>query len=364
MFEYQYPQQVLFQQLFPPTESYDYHYQQQQQYQPQYQLQINPQYQQQYQQVPQQFYQPQQYYQQAQLSSSQQSQLQQLLQQQPQYYSQQPQPQQQQPQPQQQPQQHQQQHQPPQPQQVPQPPSLHYIPQLYQSSKRSPLIEKLADVLPHPPLSLATISFESFTQNPPKRLRRRSKYTKEQDEMIVKLKKLGRSWVAIADITGVGSFLAARNRYQVLIGQQGGGTSECDIEDIMALQSLIDDGEIEKWRFLSREFHKSTGKKFTDRELQDIVRLLFWSNPESFGISEDYLKLFMKLKETNTTKTNESHNHNNHSPTNSSILSTELKSPYDQPVDNTYTEPTTNSSASSQHRYQEEYYPSSYHYTQ
>ena len=106
--------------------------------------------------------------------------------------------------------------------------------------------------------------------------------------MIVNLKKKGKSWVEIAEITGVGSYLAARNRFQVIVGQQGNNNSSAwDNTDKLFLNQLLDAGEIEKWRFICCELNKLTNKNFTDYECREMIRQLFWLNPASFGVNEE-----------------------------------------------------------------------------
>ncbi|CCH44655.1 Adherence factor [Wickerhamomyces ciferrii] len=158
------------------------------------------------------------------------------------------------------------------------------------------LIGTLKEVLPEPPLINQPLQSE-FAETTLKRSKRKSKFTREQDEMIVDLKSKGKSWVDIAQIAGVGSFLAARNRYQVLIGQQGVGSSIWGAGDSQNLQSLVDDGELEKWRFISREMYKLTGKQFTDVQCRELIRDIFLQDPEEFGVSEDALNEITEVKD-------------------------------------------------------------------
>lgn len=151
------------------------------------------------------------------------------------------------------------------------------------------LIRTLKEVLPEPPLRNQPLQAE-FAETTIKRSKRKSKFTKEQDDMIVDLKNKGKSWADIAQIAGVGSFLAARNRYQVLIGQQGVGSSVWGVSDSQNLQSLVDEGEIEKWRFIAREMYKLTGKSFTDVQCRELIRKLFLQDPTEFGVDEGVLK--------------------------------------------------------------------------
>lgn len=152
------------------------------------------------------------------------------------------------------------------------------------------IISTLKDVLSVPPLKTQQIPDEPVSEPTLKRSKRRSKFTAEQDAQIVELKKKGMAWVDIAKTTGVGSFLAARNRYQVLMGQQGVASTVWDAQDTRCLQGLIDEGEMEKWRFIAREMYKLTGKFFTDVQCRELVRDLFMANPGDFGVDEEVLK--------------------------------------------------------------------------
>ncbi|EGW31756.1 uncharacterized protein SPAPADRAFT_62350 [Spathaspora passalidarum NRRL Y-27907] len=157
--------------------------------------------------------------------------------------------------------------------------------------------ERLQPLLPIPPLSRAPTRPDLNMNLSQKRAKRKSKFTKQQDEMIVSLKKKGKSWVEIAEITNVGSYLAARNRYQVIVGQQGNNNSSSwDLRDKVHLQEILDAGELEKWRFISNELNKSSNKNFTDLECREMIRELFWSNPASFGVNEETINECLKEK--------------------------------------------------------------------
>ncbi|KAL6453029.1 ADF1 Adherence factor [Candida maltosa Xu316] len=148
--------------------------------------------------------------------------------------------------------------------------------------------ERIQQVLPPPPLSRAPVRPDMTVNLTSKRAKRKSKFTQDQDDMIVGLKKKGKSWVEIAEITGVGSYLAARNRYQVIVGQQGNNNSSAwDNKDKILLHQLLDAGELEKWRFICSELNKSTNKNFTDYECREMIRELFWNNPATFGVNEE-----------------------------------------------------------------------------
>ncbi|EDK44518.1 hypothetical protein LELG_02697 [Lodderomyces elongisporus NRRL YB-4239] len=157
--------------------------------------------------------------------------------------------------------------------------------------------ERLQKVLPPPPLSKAPIRPDITVSTTAKRAKRKSKFSQEQDDLIVTLKKKGKNWVEIAEILGVGSYLAARNRYQVIVGQQGNNNSSAwDNTDKLFLKNLLDAAEFEKWRYITAELNKSTGKVFTDYECREVIRELFWQDPSSFGVSEDTIKESIKEK--------------------------------------------------------------------
>ncbi|GMG20620.1 unnamed protein product [Ambrosiozyma monospora] len=161
----------------------------------------------------------------------------------------------------------------------------------------SVLAYKISQTIPIPPFANIEPTKKSMKAQQPKRSRRKSKFTKEQDELIINMKKAGKSWVEIAEVAGVGTYLAARNRYQVLIGQQGGGNSECGPDDVLALRELIDEGEIEKMKYLSKEFEKSTGKPYDYKQIRELLRYLFWKDPGNFDVDESYLTELMRLQE-------------------------------------------------------------------
>lgn len=156
-------------------------------------------------------------------------------------------------------------------------------------------IDELARILPQPPLCTASIRPDSLKSSSPKKPRRRSKYTEEQDDAIISLKRCGKSWAEIAEVSGVGSALAVRNRYQVLVGQQGGENSNNGPEDVLALRALIDDGELEKWRYLARELEKHCGRRLTDVQCREVVRRVFVYHAPFFGITDRYLSEFSHL---------------------------------------------------------------------
>lgn len=147
-----------------------------------------------------------------------------------------------------------------------------------------------------PPFSTLKPSKSSMKTQKPKRSKRRSKFTQEQDLMIINMKKENKTWVEIAECAKVDSYLAARNRYQVLIGQQGGGTGECGPEDVLVLKNIVDDGEVEKMKYLSKEFRKCTGKQCSYKQVRELIRYLFWKNTGKFDVGASYLQELERLQ--------------------------------------------------------------------
>lgn len=174
----------------------------------------------------------------------------------------------------------------------------------------SDLAYKISESSPTPPFNTIAPNPRALKRSVPKNARRKSKFTDEQDQLIIKLKRQGKTWVDIADLAGVGTYLAARNRYQVLIGQQGGGTSVCGPDDAIALQSVVDSGEIEKFKFIAKEFEKRTGKSYNHEQVREFIRFLFWRDPEIFNVNSGYLDELIKLQKQRSKNglTNE-HNH-------------------------------------------------------
>ncbi|KAF3989278.1 hypothetical protein FT663_02825 [Candidozyma haemuli var. vulneris] len=150
----------------------------------------------------------------------------------------------------------------------------------------STVIERLQLLLPAPPLAKAPLRPEPLTTMSPRRTKRKSKFTREQDQLILSLKRQGRSWVEIADITNVGSYLAARNRYQVIVGQQGSTNLSFSPESKQYLQKLLDAGELCKWDYIAQRLSRSTGKHFTSKACREYARFLLFSDPESLGVNQ------------------------------------------------------------------------------
>lgn len=98
------------------------------------------------------------------------------------------------------------------------------------------------------------------------------------------MKKEGRPWSDISEAAKCGNSIAARNRYQVLIGQQGGGAVVWDSEDTSALQRMLEDGEKAKWNFIANELSRVRSKKASRMACQRKIKELFDGNPAVFGI--------------------------------------------------------------------------------
>lgn len=139
--------------------------------------------------------------------------------------------------------------------------------------------------LPEPPLATAMptnpTAMNSDSQPRPKK---KSKYSAEQDNIILQMKREGKSWSDIAEAANCGNALAARNRYQVLIGQQGGGSMAWETEDAVGLKMLLEKGEKAKWDYIATEISRMRSKNFTAVDCQGVIKQLFDENPAFFGI--------------------------------------------------------------------------------
>lgn len=169
-------------------------------------------------------------------------------------------------------------------------------------SKVSQLAADISAKMLNPPFKNQKACKTAFVQEKPKRTRRKSKFTTEQDEMIVRMKNENKSWVEIAEAAKVDSYLTARNRYQVLIGQQGGCASEFTTEDLVDLKSIVDEAENEKMKHLSKEFRKCTGKLCTYKQVRELIRYLFWKDPSQFDVGPSYLKELERLQNQRETE--------------------------------------------------------------
>lgn len=139
--------------------------------------------------------------------------------------------------------------------------------------------------LTDPPLATATPPNANALQpDPQPRPKKKSKYSAEQDAIILKLKREGKSWTEIAAAADCGNALAARNRYQVLIGQQGGGTVIWDADDAHALKALLEEAERAKWNFIASELSRVRSKHFSPHEVRGKIKQLFDQNPSYFGV--------------------------------------------------------------------------------
>lgn len=139
--------------------------------------------------------------------------------------------------------------------------------------------------IPEPPLALAPpINPNVMKSDPQPRPKKKSKYTAEQDQIILSMKKNGLPWTDISKAAQCGNHIAARNRYQVLIGQQGGGAVVWDSDDTMTFKRMLEDGERAKWNFIANELSRIRSKKATPMACQRKVKELFEHNPAMFGI--------------------------------------------------------------------------------
>nr|WEJ92678.1 actin depolymerizing factor, cofilin [Yamadazyma tenuis] len=167
-------------------------------------------------------------------------------------------------------------------------------------------MEKISAFLPAPPLVKVPNRPNFNQQMQQKRSKRKSKFTVQQDEMIINLKRNGKNWVEIAEITKVGSYLAARNRYQVIIGQQGNNNSSSWSSELnLALKKLIDKYEVEKWKFITKELNKIFNRDFDYKEVQSLVQSMFEANPYSFKVNDELIHELVKEKKI-TDKAHES----------------------------------------------------------
>ncbi|CAN6623767.1 hypothetical protein TRVA0_009S02344 [Trichomonascus vanleenenianus] len=139
--------------------------------------------------------------------------------------------------------------------------------------------------LPEPPLSTAVpINPNALQPDPQPRPKKKSKYSPEQDSIILRMKKEGKSWTEIAEAAKCGNSLAARNRYQVLIGQQGGGAVVWEAEDSLGLKSLLEEGERAKWDYIASELSRIRSKKVSAKSCQSKIKELFDQDPTFFGV--------------------------------------------------------------------------------
>lgn len=118
----------------------------------------------------------------------------------------------------------------------------------------------------------------------PARPKKKSKYSAAQDAVILRMKKEGRSWTEISEAARCGNSIAARNRYQVLIGQQGGAAVVWEEQDAATLKAWLDEGEKTKWAYIANELGRARNKRVTPVACWLKVRELFLNDPGSFGI--------------------------------------------------------------------------------
>lgn len=98
-------------------------------------------------------------------------------------------------------------------------------------------------------------------------------------------------------MVGLGSYLAARNRYQVIVGQQGNNNSlSWTAEDRDELQKLLDPAELDKWEYIAKELSKAAGRVYSAQECRDYVRQMFWQNPVGMGVYDETITELQKEK--------------------------------------------------------------------
>lgn len=154
-----------------------------------------------------------------------------------------------------------------------------YLPSSFFPPPTSPLS------IPEPPLATATpINPSALQSDPQPRPKKKSKYSTEQDNIIIKMKREGKTWIEISEAAQCGNALAARNRYQVLIGQQGGGAVVWETEDTLSLKNLLEEGEKAKWKYIAEELSRRRNKKLTSSDCQKKTKEIFDENPAFFGI--------------------------------------------------------------------------------
>ncbi|ODQ63198.1 hypothetical protein NADFUDRAFT_44114 [Nadsonia fulvescens var. elongata DSM 6958] len=143
----------------------------------------------------------------------------------------------------------------------------------------------------------------AITVDPPSMVRnkKKSKYTAHQDQLILKLKKQLKSWDEIARLTSLSNGLAARNRYQVLVGQQGlhnieeGAEMEWTSTEVSSLRKVLksqlssvdiirekDGGavlNIIQWRLVAQELSHIRQKKFTSKKCKKKAKSMLMNEP-------------------------------------------------------------------------------------
>ncbi|KAG5357282.1 Adherence factor [Yarrowia sp. C11] len=150
-------------------------------------------------------------------------------------------------------------------------------------SQTPPLVLPLT--LSLPPLAVAVPpNMQVMRSANSDRPKKKSKYSSEQDEIILSMKKAGKGWHEIGEAAHCDNALAARNRYQVLMGQQGSGSVYWDTEDNMGLKALLDDGERAKWEFVAAELSKIRRKNITSPVVRAKVRDMLFKNSILFKV--------------------------------------------------------------------------------
>lgn len=154
--------------------------------------------------------------------------------------------------------------------------------------------------------NLTLLSQRITKKNVPKRIKRKSKYTKEDDNLIINLKRAGYNWSKIATMMNVKSSIAVRNRYQVLMGQQGSSIllNNWTESEVSGLKELLDVSELLKWETITTELRKVTNKDFSVHQVFMVCRTLLAEDPSTFGISESLVHEMTQLHDLLANKAN------------------------------------------------------------
>ncbi|ODV92788.1 hypothetical protein CANCADRAFT_30835 [Tortispora caseinolytica NRRL Y-17796] len=113
-----------------------------------------------------------------------------------------------------------------------------------------------------------------------------SKYTIEQDAVILRMRLEGSSWADIAAELNMQNPNSARNRFQVLIGQQGQVAMKWGKNDESLLKRLLIDGERAKWIHIAIHLSKKTNKSFSPIACQKKFKELFEATQEERRLEE------------------------------------------------------------------------------
>ncbi|ODQ64724.1 hypothetical protein NADFUDRAFT_43026 [Nadsonia fulvescens var. elongata DSM 6958] len=119
------------------------------------------------------------------------------------------------------------------------------------------------------PLNRSPPSHEPRVSSLAPRRTYKSRFTPEQDSLILNLRKKGKSWSEIADAAKVEGPMTARNRYRTLVGPHGRKRNvNWDDDDVLVLRELLEAGERAKWKFISAQLSNSRQKRVTSTACQ------------------------------------------------------------------------------------------------